>query len=146
MKFYLYNFYANNPDMKLEDAVTDFRAGVDDNGIVHIHITTMDKYVRIDTGCSVSGCGFKGELITIRPFIYDDEGDCLHDKDYEVYSSHPDWYRLEFLVEFSDHTYFPTMMCTPLKYEYYIIAIPHNIAFNYDVLKEVELLDLDEEE
>lgn len=148
MKFYLNQFRANNLDMKIEDIITSFRAGIADTGIAHIRIETVDKYVRINTNASIMGGGLDGKLITIQPFIYDADMNDLYDTNFTEYLKHPDWYMLEFVVDFSDTPAmdFPTMVCTPLKYEYHIIAIPHDIAFNSDVLKEVELLDLDEEE
>ena len=146
MKFYIYNFISNNPELTLDKIVTNFRAGIADSGIAHIRIDTVDKYVRIKVNASIFGGGVDGRLISIRPFLYDQEGNDLYDTDYSAYKNHPDWYFLEFIADFSDtpEINFPTLVCTPLKYEYHITVIPHDTAFNHVVLKEVELLDIEE--
>lgn len=145
MQFYLHNFRSNNPDLTSEDVITEIKAGVNDVGIHQIQIRTVDKYVRIDTNASVFCPEYKAELITIKPFLYDEEGDDLYDKDWDAYYQHHNWYNLEIAVDFGEGVH-ATLHTTALKYEYYIQAIPHELAFNYDVLKEIELIVLDEEE
>lgn len=145
MKFYLHNFKSNNPDLKLEDVVTEIKAGVSDVGIRHIQIKTVDKYVRIETNASVFCYDYNADLITIKPFLYNEEGDNLYDKDWDAYFKHPNWYTLEIAVEFGEGVN-AVLHTTALKYEYYIQAIPHSLAFNYEVLEEIELIVLDDEE
>lgn len=145
MKFYLHNFRSNNPDLTLEDVITEMNAGTDSSGMSHIQIHTKDKYVRIATNTSVFCSDYTAQLITIQPFLYNEEGDDLYDKDWDAYYQHPSWYNLEIAVEFGEGIN-PVMHTTALKYEYYIQAIPDRLAFNCDVLEEIELIVLDEEE
>ena len=145
MKFYLQDFRSNNPDLELEDVITEMKAGTDSLGISHIQIHTKDKYVRIGTNALVFYPNYNATLIIIKPLLYNKEGDNLYDKDWDAYYQHPDWYSLEIAVDFGKGVH-PVMHTTALKYEYYIQAIPHNLAFNYDVLEEIDLIVLDEEE
>lgn len=139
MKIHLDSFYSNNPELTFEDVITGIDAGVAESGIVHIRLHTKDKYVRISTNGFVSCGDYKGQIISISPYLYDKEGNDLYNSDFEEYLNHPDKYTIELAVETGLSC--PTSVSTALKHEYWINYIPHELAFDYNVIKPVELIE-----
>lgn len=139
MKIHIDSFMCNDPDLTFEDVITSIEAGIAESGIVHVRLQTKDKYVQINTNGSLSCPDYKGQEITIHPFLYDDENNDLCEMNYDAYRQHPDWYRVCLVVETGLSC--PTSVCTVLKYEYWINYIPNELAFDYDVIKPVELIE-----
>lgn len=130
-------FFANNPDVKLEDLIYNIRTGVSPEGVVQINFETRDKYVIIDTGVWSD----EGEHITIRPHIYDKERliyleDSLGTLD--EYMDHPDYYCIDFIVEGNENH---NIKVLSLKYEYHLALLPENIAYNTECLQPAEIVN-----
>lgn len=143
MKIHIDTFRSNNPELDFDEIITSISAGVSTSGITHVKIETKDKYVDIETNGWVSAPDYKGQLITISPLIYTENiCDLLSDVDFDAYLAHPDYYRIVLVVEMDMRC--PTVKCTPLKHEYWINYIPHELAFDYDVLKPVEVVGWEE--
>lgn len=126
MRVHVDTFRANNPELDFDEIITSISAGVSTSGIVHVKIETKDKYVRMNAGGSLYGPDYRGQVIDIMPYLCDD------------YLAHPDWYKIVLVVEMDMRC--PTVKCTPLKHEYWINYIPHELAFDYEVLMPVEVV------
>jgi hypothetical protein len=116
MKIHVDRFFSRNKQKKMDEIIKNIRIG-EYKGVVNIHIETFDKYVMIDTGGSLSTPNYKGEFITIKPYIHDENGKDLFETDYDSYYQHPDYYTLDLCVELKG--YF-TSVVIPLKYEYFV--------------------------
>lgn len=138
MKIHIDRFECNNPELSFEDVITGIEAGIADSGIIHVRLQTRDKYVMMRSNGSVYCPEYKGQTITIHPFLYDNNND-LYETNYDAYRQHPDWYRISLVVE-TDLSC-PTSVSTALKHEYWINYIPNELAFDYTVIKPVELIE-----
>lgn len=130
-------FFANNPDVKLEDLIYNIRTGVSPEGVVQINFETRDKYVIVDTSMSSS----EGDYITISPHIYDPNRLIYLEDDldtYDEYLQHPDYYRIDLIVEKKEHH---DIQVLSLKYEYHLALLPENIAYNTECLQPAEIVN-----
>lgn len=128
-------FHANNPTKKLEDIISNIRIG-EVGGVVNVNIETVDKYVMISANGSLSTPDYKGNTITIKPYISTPESHDLYESDHEVYYDHPDYYRIQLCVEM-DYAY--TSVIIPLKYEYFVSFVPDDLCMNYGCLNKADV-------
>lgn len=137
---YIRLFNANNPNLKVEDVITKISAAKSDVGIINIRFYTKEKYYHINTNGGLSSNDRSGECITIEPMIYVN-GEDLHEKDFDTYLTHPDYFMLELFLDHKDmgEKYF-ICKTTPLKYEYHIAYIPDSLIFE-ESLHEVTFKD-----
>lgn len=138
MRIHIDTFIANNPELDFDEIITSISAGVSESGIIHVNIETKDKYVNMNAGGSLYGPDYSGQTINIMPYLSNEHYDDLYESDFDAYLAHPDWYKIVLVVEMDMRC--PTVKCTPLKHEYWINYIPHELAFDYDVLMPVEVI------
>ena len=146
IKIHTYQFRSNNPGLRIEDVIYDIKAGINENGIVNIYLKTRDKYCDVFTNSSIHGPDFNGKVINISPIIYDEVDDVLLNEcngiGYDRYLKHPDFFVVSLVVDYDSvggERFVPITI--PLKHEYFISLIPHELAMNYDCLDEVELIE-----
>lgn len=139
MKVYIDRFVKNNPELKIEDVVSDIQVGVDKNGIISTYFKTSAKYVYVRANGSVCGPDYKGLTIDITPIVYTEEGDELYETDYDAYYDHLDYYSLNLIVETDNSSY--RGFVTAGKYHCFVTHMPFEMIFNYDVLQEPEIIE-----
>jgi len=135
MKIHVDRFYSNNKEKKLEDIIKNIRIGVV-AGVTNVHFETVDKYVMVEANGSLSTPDYKGEVISIKPYIYNENGDDLYEKDWNVYYEHPDYYGIELCVDGISHV---TSVVIPLKHEYFVSFVPDVMCMNYSCLGETDI-------
>jgi hypothetical protein len=142
MKIHIDKFKHNNPDLKLEDVITDIKAGITKEGVINVHIKTVDKYVIISANGTTYSKDFEGGVIDINPYISLPEHDYkdLYEVDYDAYIKHPDYYWVSLVVDNGDWGYYNSTI-TPLKYEYFVSFVPDSMVLNYDCLEDVKIIE-----
>jgi hypothetical protein len=135
MKIHVDRFFSDDKQKKMDEIIKNIRIG-EHKGVVNIHIETFDKYVMINAGGSLSTPDYRGEVISIKPCIYDKYGNHLFETDYENYYKHPDYYSLDLCVELDGYY---TSVVIPLKYAYFVSFVPDDMCMNYDCLGEADI-------
>lgn len=142
MKVITESFEANNPNLKISDIISShyvfdenkesseqlFSFYKDKSGVINLRFCTKDKYVNIDTNGWSCFEGKEGSYISIEPFLEDTEaGECLDYTDGSKYFKHPDWYNLSLIFVMDSKAGYLDIV-SPLKHEYIITYVPHNIS------------------
>lgn len=139
MKVFVDDFKSNNPNLKPEDIVWDFKGATKENGVAVVSFQTKDKYHYIHTDMTMFGPNGNGEGISIQPIILTKDGE-LFDVDQDKYRQHPDWYYLCIRVEETGIDGCVSI-CTPLKHEYTVTYIDYETAFGYNRLVNLEIME-----
>lgn len=150
IKIHLTEFYANNENLVKADIINNLQAGITKGGVVCVHFDTVEMYLNVIANCTYYCADFSGQSIKITPRIYDPETNTYLEQDefpgaYEQYLNHPDYFRLELVVDHETmcSEYF-TSRVLALKHEYFVSFVPDEVIMNYDCLREVEIEDYEE--
>lgn len=122
MKVYLDVFIHNDPNLKLEDVITNLQAG-EKGGVINTRFRTRDKYLSVDANTYNHRPEYEGKGIVIISITYND----------------PNYFYINLGVEMPSGESYNSIV-TPLKHEYLVSFVPDSLMFDYKTLKEVEII------
>ena len=132
IKIHVDNFRSNG--LTIDDVLSDVKVGTTKEGVVNLYFETTDKYVRVETNGSCYTADYKGQVITLTPYIEKCDPDIvvMTDDEWQEYFNHPKYYRLNLVVEMDKRRY--TSVVIPLKYECFVSFVPDDMVMNYECL------------
>lgn len=145
MKIWIERFRANNHDLTFDDVIQNVRMGKTKEGVVNIHFDTVAKYIEVDANGSCHGPDYSGQMVTLVPYLYDENGNALERVD-DAFYEHPDFWICSLVVDIGNAGSYWNSNVIALKHEYFLSYIPDDMVMNYDCLQEAEMIEIVDEE